>query len=113
MNLAGMIYKVLERSEEELLLEIHLKPEFEYFEGHFDDFKLLAALIQIKLSIDFANEFFPIKLNPASIPKVKCSNPIKPNKNINLSLKWNREKSVMNFEYLDNQKTYSMGELSI
>lgn len=113
MKLAGMNYKVLERSEEEILLEINLATDFEYFEGHFEEFKLLAALIQIKLSIDFANEFFPIKLNPTSIPKVKCSNPIKPNNDIKLSLKWNKNKSLMSFEYFDNLKSYSQGDLSL
>ena len=113
MEISGINFSIEERGEEDVVLSICFLPEYEYFQGHFEDFKLLAALIQIKVSIDFANELFPISLNPTSIPKMKFSNPIKPGVKLKLKLKWDREKERVTFEYFANNKTFSLGEMKI
>lgn len=113
MKPTGIQYKILERSQEKVLLEINFSTSFEYFEGHFEEFKLLAALIQIKVSIDFFNEFFPIELSPTSIPKMKFSNPIKPDHDLMLELHLNQEKKVASFKYFDSKKIYSLGDIHL
>lgn len=110
---AGIQYKILERSQEDLILDIKFEDDFEYFQGHFDNFKLLAALIQIKVSIDFANEYFQVQLNPTTIPKMKFSNPIKPNVKMKLSLTWDKSKSLVSFKYFNSQKVFSLGDMHL
>lgn len=113
MKEAGIDFEIKEKSESQALLEITFLPEYTYFNGHFEDFKLLAALIQIKVAIDFANEVFPIQLNPSSIPKMKFSNPICPNKKINLKLSFDSSSQKVCFQYFDELKSYSIGDMRL
>lgn len=113
MKKAGIDFEVKEKSKTQVLLNITFLPEYTYFNGHFEDFKLLAALIQIKVAIDFSNDFFDVNLNPTSIPKMKFSNPICPNKKLSLKLKYDVEAARVSFEYCDSVKSYSMGDMKL
>lgn len=113
MEINGINYSIQNRSDTELLLSISFLPTYEYFQGHFDDFKLLPALIQIKTAIDFSNKFFSIDLNPKSLPKMKFTNPIKPNIELELELRWDQEKGKVHFKYFNYEKMFSMGEMNL
>lgn len=82
-----------------------------FFKGHFENFPILAGVVQLFYADFFIKKAFKIDCKKGQIRKIKFSNIIRPNNKIKLNLIKN-EKNVT-FEYKDENQTYSGGVFPI
>lgn len=97
--------------ENEVIFQIYFYNQANFFKGHFPQFKLVAGVEQLFLALELLNHYFNLELIQGQHKRIKFSNPIIPDKIINLRL-IKDEKSVQ-FEYFDNKQKYSSGSFML
>lgn len=102
---------VLEHSSKKVLIEVRFKESFPYFEGHFNGFPILPALLQVDFVMTSAKKFFSLEREFKNIPSMKFMNPIFPEMKILLELRWDEIKEQLQFKYLHRDKVCSQGSL--
>lgn len=113
MKVNGLKIQIKEKAQDHIVMGLNFLPEYEFFKGHFDEFSILPALIQIKLVVDFSNEHFPIDFMPKAMPTMKFLKPICPFYSLDLFITHNQDKNRIEFEYKKNEALYSKGTLKI
>jgi acyl-coenzyme A synthetase/AMP-(fatty) acid ligase len=85
----------------------------DYFNGHFEKFPLLPAVVQVDIAIRQAALHFDASLCLSRILKAKFMKPIFPEKPLKLELSLNESENKLSFNFLDaeNNKPYSSGTL--
>jgi acyl-coenzyme A synthetase/AMP-(fatty) acid ligase len=85
----------------------------DYFNGHFEKFPLLPAVVQVDIAIRQAALHFDTSLCLNRILKVKFMKPIFPEKPLKLELNLNESENKLSFNFLDaeNNNIYSSGTL--
>ena len=78
-----------------------------FFEGHFNKFKIVPGVVQLFIAKEFANIHFNLKLGVGQYKRIKFANIIEPNTIVNLKLE-NRDGKVT-YEYFSEDKKYSSG----
>ncbi len=97
--------------KEKASFELCFLSDSNFFKGHFENFPILAGVVQLFYADFFIKRAFKIDCHEGQIRKIKFSNIIRPNKKVQLNLIKN-EKNV-SFEYIDNNKAYSGGVFPI
>lgn len=97
--------------KEKASFELCFLSDSNFFKGHFENFPILAGVVQLFYADFFIKRAFKIDCHKGQIRKIKFSNIIRPNKKVQLNLIKN-EKNV-SFEYIDNNKAYSGGVFPI
>jgi 3-hydroxyacyl-[acyl-carrier-protein] dehydratase len=113
MKVSGLEIQIKEKTPNSIVIGLSFSTDYEFFKGHFDEFSILPALIQIKLVVDFANEHFPIDFMPKAMPSMKFLKPICPGYRLDLFIIHNQEKNRIEFEYREDDALYSKGTLKI
>ncbi|MDR1759522.1 MAG: AMP-binding protein [Fibrobacter sp.] len=72
----------------------------DYYDGHFNEFHLLPAVVQIDLAIRFSHEYLQSSLRFSKISRVKFVKPVLPDTPICLEASYSREKGKITFNYL-------------
>lgn len=100
----------ISKTDKEIFLNIEFLKENKFFDGHFEEFKLLPALVQVHTVIELCKENFSLsQSNIYSLSTMKFQNPITPQKRIKLRVKLEELKIV--FEFSSNDKIHSKGTL--
>lgn len=94
---ATIIEQSVEENNATLLLRID--PDIEYFDGHFNDYPILAGVVQIDWAIFYAKELLDCDPVFAGMEVIKFQQPILPNSLVLLSLRWQKEKQKLYFSY--------------
>lgn len=97
--------------KEKASFELCFLSDSNFFKGHFENFPILAGVVQLFYADFFIKRAFKIDCHEGQIRKIKFSNIIRPNKKVQLNLIKN-EKNV-SFEYSDDNKAYSGGVFPI
>ena len=105
----GLTHSIIDQTENNVLLEVIFHKDFPYFEGHFEGFHLLPALLQINFVVEMGKKYLPVKNNPQTIPNMKFTKPIYPEMKVNVELKWIDEKQQVNFRFFKDDQVYSQG----
>jgi 3-hydroxymyristoyl/3-hydroxydecanoyl-(acyl carrier protein) dehydratase len=113
MEINGLKIQLKDKTSSSAIISLSFSPEYEYFKGHFDEFSLLPALIQIKLVVDLSNEYFSLNFTPRAMPSMKFLKPICPYYQVELKIVHNLEKNRIEFEYKKDEDLYSKGTLKI
>jgi len=101
--------KIIEKTENSVIIEFSIPGTSPYFDGHFPGFPILPAVAQTELIIRFAARYFGTTISPSQIRRVKFTNFIKPNARLLLKLE-KKEKSVsFNIRSPENDIIYSTG----
>lgn len=103
--------EIISASSDTVLMSLVFDEDYKYFDGHFDDFKLLPALIQIHLVTGFCHDFFKLSLSPKSIPNLKFVKPITPNKKVFLEIKYHALNKKVDFIFKDEKEIHSQGTI--
>jgi 3-hydroxymyristoyl/3-hydroxydecanoyl-(acyl carrier protein) dehydratase len=109
----NIIVNLISSDKDSLLFNLKFLEELEYFDGHFDDFKLLPALIQVKIVSDFCTEYFDTLCEITDIGNMKFLKPICPGREVSLSLTLSHEGERLNFKYFVNDIIYSSGTIRL
>ena len=92
-------------------LKLKFDRDYKYFQGHFDKFKLLPALIQIHLVVELYNKHFKDNFIPLKINNLKFVNPIKPLNEYSLEIK--RKSTCIDFCFFNENIINSKGSLEL
>ena len=80
-----------------------------FFKGHFPQFPLVPGVIEVQWVIDKITEFFAEEKNILRIDNLKFQKFLRPNDELELMLKWNKEKSRMEFQLKTDNETCGKG----
>lgn len=99
-------------SQNEVELTFRVPASCDFFEGHFDQFKLLPAVAQTHFAVTYAAEYFSTSRSISKIRRMKFLAPILPETEVVLVLSYNPEKKSVTFTFSDSsdkEKVYSTG----
>jgi 3-hydroxymyristoyl/3-hydroxydecanoyl-(acyl carrier protein) dehydratase len=82
-----------------------------YLQGHFPGLAILPGIVQLDWAIRFARRYLAIGDASARTLQVKFHRPIRPNRQIELSLAHAAERNRLSFEYRDAAEVYSSGQI--
>lgn len=97
-----------ERGGEIVHLSLRLPPGLEQFKGHFDEFPILAGVVQVDWAIKHGRAHFALPANFKRLSALKFLRVISPGDELQLSLSHNG-KGELDFRYLRNGTTVSSG----
>lgn len=100
---------IIEKSENYLKCRMFFSEEAEYFKGHFDDFKLLPGLVQLKILTTLIKKHFDSNFNIVKIPNTKFVKPVYPGQEVEVTL--NRENESYQFSISKSGKLCAKGIL--
>lgn len=92
-----ILAQAIEDNTLKLLLQID--PEITYFKGHFDDYPILAGVVQLDWAIHYGKKLLDAHGSFSGMEVIKFQQPILPNDNVLLTLKWDEEKQKLYFWY--------------
>ena len=93
-------------------LEILVRNDVKYFQGHFEDFPILPGVVQVHWAIHFAKKNLNIeKCYATRLSNIKFVRFICPGEKIKLHIFLNRNKSLINYSYYGDQFKYSSGTI--
>ena len=106
---------VEERDGGQLNIQVRFPTSSIYFDGHFPQFKLLPAVVQVDLVLHWCHKYLGSSLKLIKIPRVKFSRPLCPNSMIHLEASYNAEMSKISFKFqdLDKNQTCSSGNIFV
>lgn len=101
--------KVLEKTENSVILEFSVPKTSPYFDGHFPGFSILPAVAQVELIIRSASEYLATGINILEMRRIKFTKFIRPN--ISLSLRLEKKDKTLSFKIFASgeEEVYSSG----
>lgn len=107
----GLHYSILKQEDHEIQFEITFQSDYPYFEGHFDGFHILPALLQIHVVVEMTKKYLNKIQNPQAIPNMKFMKPIYQDMKMLLSITHNTDKNQISFKYSSGETVHSQGAL--
>lgn len=111
MKIEGFEYKVLSVSESTGNFKLFFKNNFYYFDGHFEGFPVVPALIQIDLVVKFAKNYLFLPLKLKEIPVMKFVKPIMSSTLVDLKIEAFKKEKKFEFSFENGDQLYSKGSL--
>lgn len=107
--------EIIEKSEGKVVLKVLIDGKSDYFDGHFEQFKLFPAVAQIDLLAHYAAKYFGLPLSTPSIKRFKFSDKILPGTTVIFSISFDGERGKVNFSVTDfsDGRTYSSGNYAV
>lgn len=108
--------KLISSQENEVVLQIKIPSDCDFFDGHFDEVKLLPAVGQFEIITRFAAKYFGLKKSVSSIKRIKFSAPVLPDSQVTLAMKYAAQKKTVSFVLSDSaepEKVYSTGSFQV
>ncbi|EKV56042.1 3-hydroxyacyl-ACP dehydratase [Brachyspira hampsonii] len=102
-------YTIEEHTPDMFRVKVFISEDLIYFDGHFDNFKILPAIAQIKMLADIFKDISNKKLIISKLLKLKFTNMILPNTNIFIESHFSD--NIISFKMYDDNKKYSDGKL--
>jgi 3-hydroxymyristoyl/3-hydroxydecanoyl-(acyl carrier protein) dehydratase len=91
-----MEQKIVENSAKLLL---RIEPSIVYFDGHFDNYPILAGVVQLDWAIHYGKKLLTAYSVFDGMEVIKFQQPILPNTTVLLTLRWEKEKKKLYFSY--------------
>lgn len=95
------------RDEESIIYKLYFYRNCNFFKGHFKDFPIVPGVCQLFFAILFSKWAFNINFEGGQLKKIKFSNVIKPDREIDLLLA--KTKNGITYSYYQGDTTYSSG----
>jgi uncharacterized membrane protein/acyl-CoA synthetase (AMP-forming)/AMP-acid ligase II/3-hydroxymyristoyl/3-hydroxydecanoyl-(acyl carrier protein) dehydratase len=107
--------KVLERTENKVLLELFIPPESDYFDDHFPKLKVLPAVAQFEMIMRLGDKYFGTGLHVVRLKRIKFSSLIRPGVRVRMELTYKKEKNSVSFVLtsLDGSTVFSSGAVNL
>lgn len=95
-------------------LLLHIDPEIAYFEGHFDNYPILAGVVQLDWAIHYGKKLLSCGSVFKGMEVIKFQQPILHNMEILLTLRWDSEKEKLYFSYTSGEdNNHSSGRVKL
>ena len=89
--------RLLTRSADTVSLQIELRPESPYFDGHFTGAPILPGVVQLDWVVLFGREYFELPPNFLRMEAVKFQQVIKPGVPIEMAIQFDAERGRLSF----------------
>lgn len=101
--------------ENESILTLNVSGDITDFKGHFKSFPILPGVTQIDWALHYAVQELGAPGFFKGMEVIKFQEPILPEATIQLSLKWDADKSKLSFNYTSNngEQTHSSGKMKL
>ncbi|MCF0214854.1 MAG: AMP-binding protein [Fibrobacteraceae bacterium] len=101
----------IQTDEENITAKISVPETSDYYDGHFPEFKLLPAVVQVDLVAKLAHQHLKASLKLDRISRTKFASPIFPDTPFVLSINYKKDTGRVSFNYTDEAsgKTLSSG----
>lgn len=104
-------FNIISICDDELEGLISVPYESLYFDGHFEEFKALAGVLQVKMIFDIFKYAFKNDCPIKGIKKIKFMNIIKPDMKVLLNIKFNKSTHTILFKFYSKDKIFSKGDI--
>ena len=105
--------KLIEKTENSVILQVSIPEASHYFDGHFPGFPVLPGVAQVDLVVCFAEEHFGITVDISKINRVKFANLIRPDDPIVLFIKSEKGNIVFKITSPGGETVYSSGTMTM
>lgn len=96
------------------MLLLHIDSEISYFEGHFNNYPILAGVVQLDWAFYYAKKILGADTIFAGMEVIKFQQPILPNTEVLLTLRWEKEKQKLYFSYSSGENsTHASGRIKL
>ncbi|ANN62589.1 hypothetical protein [Brachyspira hyodysenteriae] len=107
--MSSIDYSIEEHNSDMFKVKVFIGEDLIYFNGHFEKFKLLPAIAQIKIITDISKDIFHKELVVNKLLKLKFTDMILPNTNI--FIECHLSDNIISFKIYDDNKKYSDGKV--
>ena len=107
--MSSIDYTIEEHTSDMFKVKVFIGEDLVYFDGHFENFKLLPAIAQVKIVINIFKNIFNKDLIVTKLLKLKFTDMILPNTNI--FIESHLSDNIISFKIYDNDKKYSDGKV--
>ncbi len=85
----------------------------DYIDGHFPDFKLLPAVVQVDMVLRLARNFLDVPKNLSKMNRTRFANPILPDVPVMVKISYDADAGKVTFAYtsVDGETSYSNGSM--
>lgn len=90
---------------------LYFEKECKYFDGHFENFKILPALIQIDYAVMVSKKYLNLDYTNYDLTNLKFIRPITPKKEVSLEIMYDKDKQRIEFNYYYNEILMSKGSI--
>jgi len=90
---------LLEQHPEQVRLQFSLSADMPCFAGHFDEFPVLAGVVQIHWAVHWARQYLNVHGQFRALQSVKFQQLIRPPAQLQLQLTWLPERHALRFRY--------------
>ena len=95
-------------------IEMEVPSTSDFFDGHFDSFKLLPAVVQVNLVMNLAHKHLGSPLTMHKIQRTKFMSPILPDTKVILEISYDKETGRIAFDFRNAEgKKFSNGSVKI
>ncbi|MDB4807084.1 hypothetical protein OAG89_03785 [Pseudomonadales bacterium] len=101
----------LDSEEHQYSLQLDIRSDIKWFEGHFPGQPVLAGVVQTHWAGELSKCFFPIGEDFQRIDNLKFQSVILPDIKLELRLVYLANKNAVKFSYSDSEHNYSTGTL--
>lgn len=99
--------------KQDILLEVFIPASSDYFDGHFDQFKLMPAVAQIDLVTSYARFYFGVEKTLSDIKRAKFIRPLKPDTTVLFSLSLKGQTLTFKITDKADGSAYASGNLTV
>jgi acyl-coenzyme A synthetase/AMP-(fatty) acid ligase/3-hydroxymyristoyl/3-hydroxydecanoyl-(acyl carrier protein) dehydratase len=92
-------------------LDLHVPRGLAHFPGHFPGLAILPGVVQIDWAVRFAREHLPLCGEFTALENIKFLALVLPDARLELTLKWDAEKTRLEFSFATSQRKYSSGRI--
>ena len=100
-------YSLIKKTANSLEFSVIFHEDYPYFDGHFDEYKILPALLQINFLAQRSSEHFEGFVSINEIQSMKFQRPIIPELKVNVLIF--RTDNKFSFKFFSGENIYSQG----
>ncbi|MHA7632856.1 AMP-binding protein [Corallococcus sp. M7] len=104
-------FRVLERSDERVLLAVEVPANSPYFDGHFPGSPILPGVVQVEWSLLLGREHFALPPDFLRIETLKFQQVIPPGTLLSLELTWAKESGRLGFKLTSAAGSHASGRI--
>jgi 3-hydroxyacyl-[acyl-carrier-protein] dehydratase len=92
-------------------IDMRIQPELAFFAGHFPGLPILPGVVQLHWAMQYGRLYTPAAGDFLSMENIKFLAVVLPEMRLSLTLSWQADKRILNFEYAYAEKKYSAGRI--
>ncbi|MDO6685294.1 MULTISPECIES: ApeI family dehydratase [unclassified Agarivorans] len=94
-------------------ISLFIAADLPCLQGHFPNLPVVPGVAQLHWAIEFATEYLNVPSKVVALEALKYQHVMQPNCRLQLSLRFDKEKSKLYFSYFNENNKYSSGRVQL